>query len=174
MNYLDIIILIPVLCGLFKGFSKGFIIEVAGLIALILGIWCANCFSEYTADILINKLNFDIAENYLPITSFSITFIVVAVVIILISHVADKFLSAIALGGVVKILGALFGAAKYLLVISIIVYFVNGIDSKMEFLDRDKKENSMLYLPLVNTVDKWIPELDFSKIKEKVPENLQI
>ena len=38
MNIFDVIILIILLYGLIKGFIKGFIIEVAGIIALILGV----------------------------------------------------------------------------------------------------------------------------------------
>ena len=46
MNYLDIIIIIPLIWGAYKGFRKGFIIEIASLIALILGIWGGINFSS--------------------------------------------------------------------------------------------------------------------------------
>jgi len=38
MNYFDIMIAIPLIWGIYKGFKKGFIIEIASFIALGLGI----------------------------------------------------------------------------------------------------------------------------------------
>ena len=176
MNYIDIIIAVPLIWGAWKGLSKGFVIEVASLAALILGIWCATHFSEYTANILLNRLDFNISDKYLPIVSFATTFAVVAIVISIISRILDKFLSAIALGGIIKLLGAVFGLTKSLLIMAIIIYFVNSIDSKIGFINNETKENSMLYNPMVETVQKWMPKLDFEKIREKLPQkgNLEI
>ena len=39
MNYIDIVILLFLLYGAFRGFSKGLIIEVATLAGLILGVY---------------------------------------------------------------------------------------------------------------------------------------
>ena len=44
MNYIDIIILVIIGYGLVKGFINGLIIEVASVLALILGIWGAIRF----------------------------------------------------------------------------------------------------------------------------------
>ena len=41
MNYIDIVILLFLLYGAFRGFSKGLIIEVATLAGLILGVFIA-------------------------------------------------------------------------------------------------------------------------------------
>ncbi len=174
MNYLDIIILVPLVWGIYRGFTKGLIIEVASLAALILGVWCAIHFSEFTAEVLINNIGLNISANYLQPVSFAVTFIAVAIVIVLVSRLIDKFLSAVALGGINKIFGAAFGAAKVLLVMAIILYFFNGIDNKTNLLDDKKKEESMLYLPLVEMVQKWMPKLDLDEIKEKVPEPVRI
>ena len=47
MNYLDIAITVALLYGLVKGFSKGLIIEVTGLLSLIIGIYIAVNFSIF-------------------------------------------------------------------------------------------------------------------------------
>jgi membrane protein required for colicin V production len=46
MNYLDIILAIPLLWGLYKGVSKGIIKELASLVALIVGIYGAVHFAD--------------------------------------------------------------------------------------------------------------------------------
>jgi len=174
MNYLDIIILVPLLWGIYKGFSKGLVVEVASLAALVLGVWCAIHFSELSADILINRFGFEIGENYLAPVSFAVTFLVVAILIIMVSRMIDKFLSAISLGGLNKLFGALFGGVKVLLILAILLYFVNGIDNKLNFIDDQKKAESVLYLPLVEMVHKWLPQLDVEDIKEKMPKAVEI
>ena len=45
MNFIDIILIIPIIWFIYKGFKKGFIIEIASLIALFLGIYVAIHFS---------------------------------------------------------------------------------------------------------------------------------
>lgn len=170
MNYLDIIILTPLLWGIYKGFSRGLVVEVASLAALILGVWCAMHFSENTADILINDLDLNISSTYIGPVSFAVTFLAVALAIVFVSRMIDKLLSAIALGSVNRVLGAIFGAAKVLLILSIITYYVNNLDSKYKFIDETKKEESFIYLPLVDFINEIVPQINIEEIKSKAQE----
>ena len=49
MNYFDIIFVIPLLWGAYKGFSKGFVLEIASFVALGLGVWGGLKFSYLSA-----------------------------------------------------------------------------------------------------------------------------
>ena len=49
MNWIDLIIVIILALALFRGFTQGFVKEVASLAALIIGIWGAIKFSSFTA-----------------------------------------------------------------------------------------------------------------------------
>lgn len=169
MNYLDIIILVPLLWGLYKGFTRGLVVEVASLAALILGVWCALQFSEFTATVLVNNVGLDISESYLAPVSFAVTFLVVALVIVAVSRIIDKLLSAIALGSINKLFGAIFGGVKVFLIVAILLFFVNGLDSKMNVIDEGKKDESLLYRPLTGFIDEMLPKIDIEKIKESVP-----
>ena len=53
MNYLDIIIIVLVLIFGIGGWRKGIIIEIATLLALILGLYGAFHFSDFTAEQLV-------------------------------------------------------------------------------------------------------------------------
>ena len=46
INLLDIILLIPLLLFAWNGYKKGFIIELASLAALVLGLYMAFFFSD--------------------------------------------------------------------------------------------------------------------------------
>ena len=52
MNYLDIILIIPLAYGLVQGLRKGLIKEIAGLLAIILGIYLARYFSLPVSQVL--------------------------------------------------------------------------------------------------------------------------
>jgi len=73
MNYLDIIIVAPLLYGMIKGFSNGLIKEVTALVALLAGFYVAINFSLYlepkVADVLGGY------EQFIPIIAFAILFI---------------------------------------------------------------------------------------------------
>lgn len=170
MNYLDIIILVPLIWGIYKGFNRGLVVEVASLAALVLGVWCALHFSEFTAKVLVNNVGLDISASYLSPISFAVTFLMVAVAIVAVSRMIDKLLSAIALGGINKLFGAVFGGVKVFLIVAILLFFVNGIDKKAHFISQEKKEASMLYLPLIGFIEEMLPKLDIEEIKKTVPQ----
>lgn len=46
MNYLDIIIAIPLLLGLWEGFRQGLIVQIIGLAALVAGVYLAFVFGS--------------------------------------------------------------------------------------------------------------------------------
>ena len=77
MNFIDILILVPLLLAAWKGFKRGFIIEIFIVLALLVGIYCGIHFSDYTSDLIKDKLS--VSSIYLPIISFALTFIVIAV-----------------------------------------------------------------------------------------------
>jgi len=110
MNYFDIIIIIPLLWGAFKGFKKGLIIEIASLIALFLGIWGGVKFSSVSGKYLSEM--FDISEKIMPLISFAITFIVIVIAVYALAKLLQKFIKMIALGTMNKIAGACFWNAQ--------------------------------------------------------------
>ncbi len=72
MNKFDLIVLIPLAWGLYRGFRKGLVIEAASLISLILATWGAIKFSGYLSELLSQEYEFE--TEYLPIVSFFLVF----------------------------------------------------------------------------------------------------
>jgi membrane protein required for colicin V production len=163
-NVFDIIFAIILLYSAYKGFSKGFVIQAATLVALLLGIYGAVRFSDYTADILSLKLN--ITTQYLPLIAFAVTFVAIVILVHLIAGVTEKLLRAVALGFVNRVAGLLFGVLKSAFIISILLVIVNGIDTRMNIIPSDVKNNSLLYRPLSEFAPKIFPFLKFQQIRE--------
>ena len=85
MNYLDIILAIPLVWGIFRGFRKGLVIEIASLIAALLGVWGAVHFSYFISDAL------NLASPYSPLISFAITFVIIVIIVFLIAKLIEKY-----------------------------------------------------------------------------------
>lgn len=157
MNYFDIIIVIPLIWGAYKGFKKGIIIEVASFIALGFGIWGGMKFSSISAKYLSNA--FDIAENIMPLVSFAVTFIAIVIVVFTLAKMLQKIVSMVALGFVNKAAGALFGMLKFGLIMSVIVNFSNVVNEQIQFIEPEMKNNSILYEPIGKVAQIIVPGL---------------
>jgi len=175
MNYLDIILLIPILWGAYKGFSKGLIVAVASLLALLLGVYGALHFSQFTGDYLQN--NWDVDVHYLPLIAFALTFVGIVVAIHFAAKLLDKLAKAIALAWLNTIAGILFGILKSVFILSVIVFLINKIDTKSQMIDSKDKTDSILYQPIENVAPVIFPALndlqrkgeDFLKNKQVLP-----
>ncbi|NJO91413.1 MAG: CvpA family protein, partial [Chloroflexia bacterium] len=99
----DIIFLVIFCWAAYRGFTKGFILQVAMLGALFLGIWGAIKFSGYTSALIMEKLQTNV--EYLPVISFALTFIVIVIGIHFLAKLVEKLLEAIALSFVNRLLG---------------------------------------------------------------------
>ena len=157
MNYFDIIIIIPLIWGAYKGFKKGIIIEIASFIALGLGIWGGMKFSSISAKYLSDA--FDIAENVMPLISFAVTFIAIVIVVFTLAKMLQKVVSMVALGFVNKAAGALFGMLKFGLIMSVIINFSNILNEQVQFIEPEMKNKSILYQPVSKIAQIIIPGL---------------
>lgn len=164
MIAIDISTLIIVLWLAYKGFSKGFVIELSSLIALVLGIYGAIHFSSLLNDVVAQM---GISENYVPVLSFAATFILILLFVHLIAKVITKLIDALSLSFLNKIGGAAFGALKGLLVCTVIVVFVNKLDQRISFLSEDMKESSYFFEPMVEFGETVFPKIMAEYFPEK-------
>jgi membrane protein required for colicin V production len=143
MNFLDIILVVPIVLFAIGGYRQGLIKEIASLAALILGIYFAIYFSDVLASYLLEY--FDISHRYVFIIAFILTFIGVVVVVSLIGRLLDKVASLVALGFINKFLGLIFGILKGVILMSVFILLFNMIDSKGNILKEETREGSLLY-----------------------------
>lgn len=162
MNILDIILLVPLLWLAYRGFKRGLIIELASLIALILGIFAAIHFSWFAGDLL--KDYFNLEEKYLALVSFAITFIAVVLAVYAVGKLIEKVVDMVALGFLNKIFGAMFGVLKAALFLSVILLVLTSLDKNEKVLTPKAKENSVLYVPIASIVLYIIPRLDLDEL----------
>ena len=142
MNYIDIVILLFLLYGAFRGFSKGLIIEVATLAGLILGVFIAIRYSPFTEGILKDFLN--ITSRYLSYIALAVTFLLVVIAVYLLGKMLTRLVDIISLGLVNKLLGTLLGIAKYFIMVCVLLMIVDALNDKFHFISEETRENSFL------------------------------
>lgn len=157
IHYLDLIIAIPLIWGLYKGFTRGLIFEASSLVALSAGIWAGTHFSDYCAQLIKDRLQWE--SEYLPIISFAIVFIAMVVLINLAARILKKLADGLALGGIDKLLGAVLGSMKFGLIISVIMFIFNALTVSYPLLSFDVKKESVLYEPVSKIAPLIIPAL---------------
>lgn len=177
MNWLDIVILVPLAFFAWQGFKNGFIMELFTLAALILGIWASLKFSYVAENFLVDQFN--LKTNYLHIISFIVTFIIVVVAVNLLGKVIEKIFHAIAFGGLDKILGGVFGILKGIVFLTILLYVIDSFDMKKGLIADEVKEESTLYPKLEDISNRMIDYVfngekpDIQKQRERIEEAVE-
>ena len=171
MNYIDIILCIPLVWGLYKGFTKGLIVEAASLVAFGLGVWGGMHFSDFIAKKI--SASFDWTSPYLPIISFALTFLLIVIVVYFIAKLIQRMIEGMALGAINKVGGAIFGSLKFALVMSVVIFVLNAIEKSYPVISLKAKEGSLLYQPIGKIAPILIPTLNDSKIGEMIPKKAE-
>jgi membrane protein required for colicin V production len=146
MNTLDIVILVIVSLLTLLGLKKGFIISLATLAGLLLGIYLAIHFSHYAAGVI--DRNFHPGSFWLPALAYGLTFLVVLTGVWFVGKMVEKLVEATGMGVLNHIGGALLGFVKGVLIMSAILYLIALADPKGTILNPKIKETSIFYRPV--------------------------
>lgn len=157
MNSIDIVLGIFLLIGLIQGFRKGFFVELASLVGLVLGVVGALYFSHFVSGFLEKFTNWN--GQTLHLVAFVVTFIGIVILVSLLARMLTKTLDLMALGLLNKLLGSVFGILKLAFIASLILLFLNSFESEISFLEEEKKEASILYKPVASLAPMVLPKL---------------
>ena len=160
MGFLDIILGVLLLWGLFKGLKNGLIIELASIAALIAGIYGAIHFSYYAGDFLSEQIDWE--ERYLNLTAFIVTFLLIVIVVNILANLLTKIASFAMLGWLNRLAGAVFGVVKVAVILGALLIFLDRVNATTGFIAEERIEKSVLYEPI-----KQIGILVFDRVLEK-------
>ena len=150
INYFDLAVLIPLLFGMYKGFTKGLILSIATLVGLILGVWSGVKFSHITSELLFDKFQIDI-----PLLAFAVTFLGVLILMYFVGKLLSKFIDILALGLFNKIGGALFSAFKTILILTVVLLFFENVNNTFKLVDTATLNGSLFY-PFLKGISKYV------------------
>ncbi len=166
MNYFDPLIIILIAWAAYRGFSRGLVVMIAAFFALIAGVWGAAKFSGLTGDWMAGTLN--VSSPYMGLVSFTITFIVIVIAINIAAWLFSRFLDAIALGFINRLLGGLFSILTMALALSVFLVIIDAFDQRHDFMPEDQVEGSSFYEPVKNLAPTLFPFLKFEDLAREI------
>ena len=152
MSAADIIIIIVIAFFAIKGLICGLIKEAAGIVAILVGLFIAVNFSGWLSDFIIGKGWFD--PKYIEIISFTIVFLGVIILVILLSKMLNKFADAISLQWLNKLAGFVFGTIKGALIVAGVCYLIERIIQNFSLTEQKFLADSRLYDQLLEIFGK--------------------
>ncbi len=158
MNIVDIIIVVILIFAAVRGFITGLFSSVASLVAIIAGVFCAIHYSHYVeAEFQDSVLEW--SSNTYKIASFAITFLVVILTILFLGKLLTKLADISSLGLLNKILGGIFGALKWSLILSVIFLLFDKFNKTIPFVEKETLEESILYSPVKSIIPTLFPAI---------------
>lgn len=155
MNWLDWAIIALVAFAAIKGFSRGFIVELASLVALVAAIWAGIHFSEQVAE-----------TTGIGTENAALAFLITFLIVLLGVHFLARFLTTLVdiaqLSLPNKFAGVLFGALRSLFTLSVALNLVVGY-SDGELPPEKVREASTLYAPVRAFSPLLVPMLNETK-----------
>ena len=157
MSWLDILILLPLLIGLIRGLMKGLIVEIASIVAIVLGFLGAKYWSGIFASWLVLQFQWD--ATACSVIAYAVLFAGIALALHIFARMLSKFFQKIALGWLNRLLGGIFGAAKWGIVIMTIVLCLHHLDKQYHFLSDELTQQSVVYNYLTPYAEKAWDEI---------------
>ena len=121
----DLFIAVLLVLAIFKGYSRGLIVGLFSLVAIIIGLAAAIKLSAVVAGYIGQTVK--IGESWLPVVSFFIVFLVVILLVRLGAKAIEKTVELALLGWVNKLGGIILYIILYMLVASVILFYLGQI-----------------------------------------------
>lgn len=157
MNIIDIVLACLLVFGLVIGYRRGLFVELTSLVGLVLGVYGAIHFSYFLANFLEGKLDWD--PSMIQVIAFAGTFLIIVMALVFLGKALTTIAETIMLGYFNKILGAIFGALKYALIVSVVLIIFSEFNKTFKFMDKSKTRDSILYEPVKNFAPLIFPKL---------------
>lgn len=145
MNVLDIIMAVPMVFLLYKGWRRGLVREVATLVGVLAGIWAAVHLSQEVSGWI------GLESENAVLVAFFLCFVGAMVLAYLLGRMVEGLMKAAHISIANRVLGALLGMLKALCVLAVLLNYVEMFDKNEVLLKPDLKEKSLLYKPVHNT-----------------------
>jgi membrane protein required for colicin V production len=145
----DIIIVLLLIITVFRGFSKGLVMQLAGLVALAAGTLAAYFFWEKAYFLLQQWIE---TNHYvLKTVAVVVTTLLVVTVILLLGKLLSKVIHITPFGVIDSLLGVIFGAGQMVLLLSFVMFALLYINPQISFLQDEYLSQSYL-LPYIKPV----------------------
>ena len=146
---IDIILAIALIWAIISGYQRGLIVAVFSFIAFIVGIAAAMKLSTVVAGYIGKAVK--ISDQWLPVISFAVVFIIVVLLVRLGAKLIQKSVEFAMLGWVNRLGGILLFVSLYVLIFSILLFYAEQLD----LIKPETKNTSVSY----HYIQPWGPKV---------------
>lgn len=133
MNWLDVLLLLPLLVGLVRGIMRGLVSEIIAIVVVVFGVLGAKFWAPTFSKWLLCQ--FAWPQGVCDVVAYVLIFLAIAIILSLLAKLLTKFLRTIHLSWANRFLGGLFGLVKYGIIVLIVVFIVNRTNQSFHYLD---------------------------------------
>lgn len=151
MNWLDAIILLPLLVGLVRGLMRGLVTEFIAILAVILGCVGAKIWGGQFSTWIMQQFTWP--QTICDVVAYVLLFLGIAIVLNLFGRLFTHLLKAIHLGFINRLLGGIFGALKWSIIVLTLVFVTDKLDQQFHFMKSELKQDSVTYQPAVQSAN---------------------
>ncbi|MBO7459068.1 MAG: CvpA family protein [Paludibacteraceae bacterium] len=145
MNWLDVLLLLPLLVGLVRGLMRGLISEIIAIVVVILGVLGAKLWAPAFSKWIL--VQFAWPQGVCDVVAYTLLFLAIAIVLSILARLLTKFMRAIHLGWANRLLGGLFGIAKYGILVLIVVFVLDKTNEAFHWLDNSPVVKTSVVYP---------------------------
>lgn len=163
MGVIDIVIVCFFLPALFFGIKNGMVKQLVALAVIYFGIVLSLRFATPVSQWVLEHVK--MTEFWAKTVSFILIFFAVALVLSLFGRIIEKIIKITLLGWLNKLLGVVMTFILTILLLSVVVYLVDSANNLLEFIPKEKLEESRFYPALLQLSQEVFPHFKelFSK-----------
>ena len=164
MSVVDIAIIIIIVVSLLIGLFRGFIREILSLVSWLGALWLAYIYATWGAVFLEPYLD---QQPLRIVISFAAIFIIALITFSIISYILYRVLAIAGISGVDRSLGTLFGLARGVVIVAVLILAATFMDFTAQPWWRD----SLLveyFNPLTELIRSMLPTEIADSVKPKV------
>ena len=149
MKMLDLIILLPLIYGAYKGYKRGFIMSLFMLLAVIVGLYVAFHFTDVIVDY--GNEHFEWSSKYSSPITFLSLFLVVGAGVYFGGKVLESVIKLAKLSVLNSLAGALLGLLQWIYFVGSLLLMLISFDQKEKIISKETKQHSYV-LPVITAV----------------------
>ena len=160
MNAFDLIVYISLAWAVFKGWRKGFLLQMLSLVAIVAAIYLA---AEYGSQV---GLMIGLEASTASIVGFIVIFLAALVGVTILAHMMRAVFRFAGLGIADVVLGIILSVVKVGLIVAVLFAWFDSVNKDYEWASKEYVEESRWYEPISGLVDKVTPY--FEQFKDKI------
>jgi membrane protein required for colicin V production len=162
MEILDLIILMPLIYGAYKGYKRGFIMSLFLLLAVVVGLYAAFHFTDVIVGY--GKEHFSWTSSYITPVTFLSLFLVVGAGIYFGGKVLESVIKLVKLSILNSLAGALLGLLQWTYFVGSLLLMLISFDQKESIISKETKQHSFIIPAITSVLHGSIPGVGASSL----------